>query len=156
MITAPAQPNEKRVMVIWRRPSLGPIVEKKATGREPRILKSMIAATLSQNPRPNIGMAIAPRATVEITRFAENQMVKLSEMCTCARALGETRSIPCVSILCSSGMEIVSEAIESSLLVRKNLAQHIWHVIFLQPRVNSLQTSVSLDLCSAANLAKPL
>src|SRR5215831_16099229 len=111
MILAPTQPKEKREMVIWRSPSLGPSVEKKATGRTPSALKRMMTARLSQNPRPKTTLARAPRATVEITRLAESHMVKLSRMRTCVRVVGETRSIPCVSTPYSSGMVTTSVAI---------------------------------------------
>src|SRR6266516_2357946 len=107
----PTQPNVKRVMVIWRKPSLGPSVEKKATGKTPSKLKMIIIARLSQNPRLKIGIAKAPRPIVEITRLADSHMVKLSKMRTCVRVLGETRSIPCLSKPCSSGMAIISVAI---------------------------------------------
>src|SRR5437870_10466743 len=79
MMMPPTQPKEKREIVIWRSPSLGPSVEKKATGRTPSALKMMIIARLSQKPRPKIGIAKAPRPTVEITRLAESHMVKLSK-----------------------------------------------------------------------------
>src|SRR2546425_12398588 len=82
IIIPPTQPKEKREMVIWRKPSLGPSVEKKATGSTPSTLKMIITATLSQKPRPKAGIAKAPRATVEITRLAESHMVKLSKMRT--------------------------------------------------------------------------
>ena len=114
MMIPPTQPKAKREMVIWRRPNFGPSVEKKATGRTPKTLKMMITATLSQKPRPKIGTARAPRPMVEITRLAESHMVKLSITRTWVRVLGETRSIPCVSTPCSSGIVTTSEAISSS------------------------------------------
>src|SRR5260221_13635730 len=122
MMMPPTQPKEKREMVIWRSPNFGPSVEKKATGKTPSTLKMMIAARLSQKPRPNTRLANAPRAIVEITRLAESHMVKLSKMRTCVRVLGETRSIPCVSKPRSSGMATVSVAIFLFSL-RKNI-QH--------------------------------
>src|SRR5947199_8473382 len=82
MIIAPTQPKEKREIVIWRRPSLGPMVEKKATGSVPSTLKRIIAMTLSQKPSWKIGTARAPRATVGIDRFADAHIVKLSRMRT--------------------------------------------------------------------------
>src|SRR5262249_16095062 len=113
MMIPPAQPKEKREMVIWRNPNLGPKVEKKATGKVPNTLKMMMIARLSQKPRPKMALANVPRATVEITRLAESHMVKLSKTRTCARVAGETRSIPCVSMPFSSwGIETVSDAME--------------------------------------------
>src|SRR5947209_20614548 len=82
MIIRPTQPKEKREIGIWRKPSFGPRVEKKATGRTPSTLKRTMASTLSQKPRPKTGMASAPNATVEITKFAESHIVKLSRMRT--------------------------------------------------------------------------
>src|SRR5579875_643202 len=117
MIIAPFQPKEKREIVIWRRPSLGPRVERKATGRAPSALKRIMAITLSQNPRPKTGMARAPRATVEMTMLAENQIVKLSKMRTWVRMPGKMRSIPYGSTPCSPGMGMVSEIIEETLLL---------------------------------------
>src|SRR5260370_1495155 len=114
MMMPPIQPKEKRVIVIWRRPNLGPRVEKKATGKTPIALKIIITARPSQKPSPNARLAIAPRAIVEITRLADSHIVKLSRMRTCERVLGETRSIPCVSKPCSSGMAIISVAIRCS------------------------------------------
>src|SRR5437588_7096191 len=112
MIIPPTQPKAKREMVIWRNPSLGPRVEKNATGKTPSALKMIITATLSQKPSPKIGIAIAPRATVEITRLAESHIVKLSRIRTWERVVGETRSIPCVSIpFSSSGIVTTSVAI---------------------------------------------
>ncbi len=111
MMMPPTQPKEKREMVIWRSPSRGPSVEKKATGRTPNALKRRMTATLSQKPRPKIGIAKAPRPTVEMTRLAESHMVKLSKIRTWVRVAGDTRSIPCISTPCSSGMATVSEAI---------------------------------------------
>src|SRR5712692_8915001 len=111
MMMPPTQPKEKREMVIWRKPSLGPRVEKKATGKTPSTLKIIITATLSQKPRPNITLANAPRAIVEITRLADSHIVKLSKMRMCVRVWGETRSMPCVSNPCSSGINTVSVAI---------------------------------------------
>jgi hypothetical protein len=57
MIMAPSHPKEKREIVIWRNPSLGPRVEKNATGRTPRTLKRMIATALSQKPEVKQGMS---------------------------------------------------------------------------------------------------
>src|SRR6266581_8835908 len=117
MMMPPTQQKEKREMVIWRNPNLGPRVEKKATGRTPSALKTMIIAILSQNPSFKNGIAIAPTPTVEMTRLAESHMVKLSKMRTWARVVGETRSIPCASTpFSSSGMVTVSEAINAVLL----------------------------------------
>src|SRR5260370_17454147 len=115
MMMATIQPNEKREIVIWRSPSLGPSVEKKATGRTPRALKMMITAKPSQKPRPR-NEANVPRASVEMTRLAASHMVKSSGMRTWVRVVGETRSIPCVSMPLSSGMLTVSEAIRQSSL----------------------------------------
>src|SRR6266851_753896 len=108
----PTQPKEKREIVIERSPYLGPRVEKNATGKTPSALKMMMMATLSQNPRPKIGIAKAPRPTVEITKLAESHIVKLSKMRTWVRVVGETRSIPCVSIPLSSGRVTTSEAMK--------------------------------------------
>src|SRR5579885_3546466 len=83
IMMAPTQPNEKREIVIWRSPSFGPSVEKKATGDTPNALKRMIAAKLSQNPILRKGAeGSVPRATVEMTRLAESHMVKLSKIRT--------------------------------------------------------------------------
>src|SRR5713226_6356121 len=117
MMMPPTQPKEKREIVIWRNPNLGPSVEKKATGRVPRALKMMMMATLPQIPRTKMGMAKAPRPTVEITRLAESHMVKLSKMLLWAGVVDETRSIPCISTpFSSSGMVTVSEAMNAVLL----------------------------------------
>src|SRR5713226_348604 len=89
MMMPPTHPNEKRDIVIWRSPNLGPRVEKNATGRTPSALKMRIIAKLSQNPRPKMGIANAPRPTVEITRLAESHMVKLSMIRTWARVRSE-------------------------------------------------------------------
>src|SRR5579875_281790 len=102
MIMAPSQPNEKREIVIWRRPSLGPRVDRKATGRAPRRLKRIIATALSQKPSANTLLAIAPSATVEMTRLAESHIVKLSKIRKWARSLAGMRTIPRVSIPGSS------------------------------------------------------
>src|SRR5215472_17494334 len=115
MMIPPTQPKEKREMVIERSPSFGPSVEKNATGNTPRALKMMIAVKPSQNPSPKIE-ANVPRASVEMTRLAASHMVKLSRMRTWVRVVGETRSIPCVSIPLSSGMVTTSEAIRYSSL----------------------------------------
>src|SRR5437764_5090449 len=113
MMIAPTQPKEKREMVIWRSPSLGPRVEKKATGKTPNALKMMMIAKLSQKPRRKMTLANEPRATVEITRLAESHMVKLSKIRTWARVAGETRSMPCVSMPFSSwGIATVSDAMD--------------------------------------------
>src|SRR5437773_5988264 len=62
-------------------------------------------------------VASAPSATVEMTRLADIQRVKLSKMRTCHRVVGKTRSIPWLSMPGScSGMETISEAIERVLL----------------------------------------
>src|SRR5690349_25030090 len=74
MIEPPTQPKEKREIVMVRRPSFGPNVERKATGKIPSTLKIMMAATLSQNPRKNTPVDSAPSATVEITILAESQI----------------------------------------------------------------------------------
>src|ERR671932_457608 len=108
MIAAPTQPKEKREIVICLRPSLGPRVEKNATGSTPRALKITMTATLSQNPSPKTGIASPPKETVESTKLADSHMVKLSRMRVWTRTLGETRSMPCVSTPCSSGISTTS------------------------------------------------
>src|SRR6266581_7833383 len=147
IMIAPTQPKEKREMVIWRNPSFGPSVEKKATGNTPRALKMIITAMLSQKPIPNTGIAIAPRATVERTRLAESHIVKLSKMRTCERVAGDTRSIPCVSTpLPSSGMLTTSEAILPALLSprtrRRMLVHHsaIYNAVLRKLKKNILSS----------------
>src|SRR5579875_1101772 len=68
IIMLPTQTKEKREIVIWRKPNFGPSVEKKATGKVPRILKITIIAKLSQKPRPKSVCAKVPNETVEMTR----------------------------------------------------------------------------------------
>jgi hypothetical protein len=66
---------------------------------------------------------------VVIAIFADIHIVKLSRMRTWALVLGETRSMPCVSIPLSSGISTVSrisEAIERTLLVLRQVMQHLY------------------------------